>query len=385
MIGTHTDISAQRAAEEEGRLANERLRLAVFSSGMIWWEWKIVGGDFGINAFGQPCILGYAPEQLAGINAAKWLELTHPDECAAVAKTLEDALAGRSDTWRSEHRLLDAAGRWRWVRHIGRVSKRAADGSPLLMVGTTQDVQDRHETELLAGVTAHRLQIALDASRMGVWGHNFRTLETDWDERCLEIYGITREQIPRDDPEFFRLILQEDLPAVLAMWDKLRAGEKRFEYLYRIRRRDGAVRHIRTAGIMEHDAHGRPRSVTGIDEDITDRVEADNKRRHLEEQLIQSQKIETLGTLAGEIAHDFNNLLTGVLGFTELPTQSLPANHQAVTLLQHARDGGLRARDLVKRLLLFARQAPGTGRQPVQIERVVTDMLPLLGRRCRRR
>jgi len=275
MIGTHTDISAQRAAEEETSRANERLQAAVVASQIVWWELGISPGGFRINAYGEPGVLGYAPNQLTGLNTANWLELTHPDERASVARNLENVVAGRSDTLRSEHRMLDAAGQWRRVRHIGRVSKRAADGSPLLMIGTTQDVQDRHETEMRAAVSARRLQIALDASRMGVWSHDFSTLETDWDERCLEIYGIARDQIPRNDSEFLRLILDEDVPAVLAERDKSSAGEKRFEYSYRIRRRDGGVRHIRTAGIMTHDEQDRPRYVTGIDEDITDRVEGE--------------------------------------------------------------------------------------------------------------
>jgi PAS domain S-box-containing protein len=116
-----------------------------------------------------------------------------------------------------------------------------------------------------------------------------------------------------------------------------------------------------------------------------ERLREEEARLKLQEQLYQAQKMESVGTLAGGIAHDFNNILTGMMGFAELalmeagystrspdrvgaPAGSPPA---IAEYLRHVLSLGARARDLVRRLLLFSR--PSTG------EREICDLRNLLG------
>ncbi|MCX6934389.1 MAG: hypothetical protein NTZ29_17170, partial [Verrucomicrobia bacterium] len=91
----------------------------------------------------------------------------------------------------------------------------------------------------------------------------------------------------------------------------------------------------------------RPILVRGAIQDITARYDSENARRELEGRLFQAQKMETLGTLAGGIAHDFNNLLTGIIGYHELATDTIPEDHPARACLDEARGASMRARDLV--------------------------------------
>lgn len=83
--------------------------------------------------------------------------------------------------------------------------------------------------------------------------------------------------------------------------------------------------------------------------DVTDRW-------HLEEQLRQAQKMDTLGQLTGGIAHDFNNLLTVVLGNLDLAEEALPAGAPSTHAVKSARRGALRAAELTQRLLAFSRR-----------------------------
>ncbi|MGI8923854.1 MAG: ATP-binding response regulator [Fimbriimonadales bacterium] len=78
--------------------------------------------------------------------------------------------------------------------------------------------------------------------------------------------------------------------------------------------------------------------------------------RFLEEQLIQSQKLEGIGRLAGGIAHDFNNILTALLGHAELAEAALSPGHPAYSSVAHINKAGLRAAELTKHLLAFARK-----------------------------
>ncbi len=377
VVASFTDVTALRLAELERQRANARLRASIFASRLVWWEWRLDSGDFAVNACGAPCILDYEPATLIGLGRDAWLARTHPEDRTRAATSLAQALAGATAVWTCEHRLLAADGTWRWVRNIGRVTELHADGSPRLMVGTTQDIQDQHLAEERSEQTAQRLQLALDASQLGVWRYNLQTSECEWSERTRVILDVG-PTAPASDVHFQRLVHPDDRERIATTLAGLRAGQGRFEYTYRIRLAAGAVRHIRAVGTVLPDASGRPEWITGLNEDITESVNAERHRRQLEDQLVESQKLETLGTLAGGIAHDFNNLLTGIVGFIDLARHLLPPDHLPAEYLGQAHTAALRSRELVKRLLLFARRAPATTRQPIALPQLVTDTVNLL-------
>jgi signal transduction histidine kinase len=116
--------------------------------------------------------------------------------------------------------------------------------------------------------------------------------------------------------------------------------------------------------------------------DVTERRQAEEERRRLEEQLRQSQKMEAVGRLAGGIAHDFNNLLMVIMGHGELLRRSLDANDPRLRKVQHVLGASERAARLVRQLLAFSRKqvmAP----QVVDLNALVSDtarmLRPLLG------
>ena len=83
-----------------------------------------------------------------------------------------------------------------------------------------------------------------------------------------------------------------------------------------------------------------------------------SERRKLEEQLLQSQKMEGIGRLAGGVAHDFNNLLMAVFNYIALASRKLEPGHPALSALEHAREAAERAANLTRQLLAFARKQP---------------------------
>ena len=101
------------------------------------------------------------------------------------------------------------------------------------------------------------------------------------------------------------------------------------------------------------------REWVGVSRDITQRKQNEIERNHLEEQIKQAQKIESLGTLAGGIAHDFNNILTVIIGITEmlkLESDDRPSSQKLLNRLHKAAD---KARLLVQQILTFSRQSKG--------------------------
>jgi len=93
----------------------------------------------------------------------------------------------------------------------------------------------------------------------------------------------------------------------------------------------------------------------GVTRDVTERKKVEETRRRMDSQLLRSQKMEAIGTLAGGIAHDFNNLLTGVLGNISLAKDFLLEKSSENHFLQVAESESLRAKALSQQLLTFAK------------------------------
>lgn len=90
--------------------------------------------------------------------------------------------------------------------------------------------------------------------------------------------------------------------------------------------------------------------------DVTEKKIQEARNKELEEQLIQSQKIESLGRLAGGIAHDINNMLTPIIGYSEVLLNELPGDDKRRSRLENIIKSVLSSRDMVRQLLAFARK-----------------------------
>jgi PAS domain S-box-containing protein len=111
--------------------------------------------------------------------------------------------------------------------------------------------------------------------------------------------------------------------------------------------------------------------------DISQRRAVERALRAGEERARQTQKLEALGTLAGGIAHDFNNILLGIVGYTELAQRAIDGRPEVQKDLDQVLVAAERGRQLVRRILMFARP-PEAARTPLQVERVVREATGLL-------
>jgi PAS domain S-box-containing protein len=122
--------------------------------------------------------------------------------------------------------------------------------------------------------------------------------------------------------------------------------------------RDGRELPIDDAAGPILDAEGRLLGVALVFREISERVQAEQARRLLEQQLRNAQKMEAVGTLAGGIAHDFNNVLGAILGNTVLAEEELEPDHPVRPRLAHIGRAGQRARELVRQIMAFSRRQP---------------------------
>ncbi len=104
------------------------------------------------------------------------------------------------------------------------------------------------------------------------------------------------------------------------------------------------------------DSHGNLAGAIEIIRDITDQKRAEAEQQKLKDRLFQSQKMETVGLLAGGVAHDFNNLLTPILGYSELLMIGLPVGDPRRTKIEQIKQSADKAKEVTQRLLAFSRK-----------------------------
>ncbi len=289
---------------------------------------------------------------LIGQPALSWF---HPDVREFVAARIRRANENREVLERREERIVRPDGT---VVHI-EVSSIPVDfrGEPGALVSAI-DITARKEAEEALRVSEDRLRFALERSATGVWevtaegdlGYHSRELD--------RIFGYEGQP-----PEWTReLLLSHIVPEdreIVA--EALKAadgtpGEWGFEC--RIRRLDCEIRWIIATGgyKRESESEGARAQFAGIIRDVTARHEAEARRAELEEQLRQSQKMDSVGQLAGGMAHDFNNLLMIQRGYCEILRLNLRDDDPLASALDRIDGCAERATALISQLLAFSRK-----------------------------
>ena len=116
---------------------------------------------------------------------------------------------------------------------------------------------------------------------------------------------------------------------------------------------------------MVVDAEGPPHRRISVFKDITEAHSAQEREKELQRQLLHSQKLEALGTLAGGLAHDLNNTLVPILALSKLALEDLPEHSPLRGDIETISRASERARDLVKQILAFIASKIRSGRRSI--------------------
>jgi two-component system cell cycle sensor histidine kinase/response regulator CckA len=170
---------------------------------------------------------------------------------------------------------------------------------------------------------------------------------TDINTAAEGMYGYTKEEILGS--LIAKLYRPEDVPSVCDEIVKTISNHGIWKGEVTFVRKDGSEGVSETTVVPFQDDRGRMIGRAGINREITD-------RKLLEQQLLQSQKMEAIGRLAGGIAHDFNNLLTAILGYTQLLLARTDYNDTRRRGLEEIEKAGIRAAGLTGQLLAFSRK-----------------------------
>jgi PAS domain S-box-containing protein len=295
----------------------------------------------------------------------------HPDDAARRIAARDAHMQGRAPAYEGEWRVRTQEGTYRWVRVHG-LCVRDASGKPQRMAGSISDIDARKRAEEALRASEEQYREIFNAAADAFVLRDADSRVVDVNPAFLEISGYTRDEVVNGTRWIFAL--PENAEVAREMHRRCIAGES-VHFEMKARRKDGTLLDIemRAVPVMYR---GVPHAL-GMARDITAQKRADAERLRLEGQLLQSKKLEAMGTLAGGIAHDFNNILSATLGYGEMAQKQAPAGTALRRHIDAVVSAGMRAKSLVERILAFSRSGIGE-RRAVRVQSVVAEALDLL-------
>ena len=306
------------------------------------------------------------------------------DNSQFIGKTIEEAFPPLAKTDVPEHyRNTCAAGEPWQTEQInyedekikGAFEVHAFRTSPGMMAAMFFDITERKIADEAIRESEERFKVLFEHAPDPFYINEIDGTLVDGNKAAEKLTGYKREELIGNNFVEIGLLADEDIPRAISLLEMNRKGEPTGPDEFVLTQKDGTEVYAEISTIPVN-IDGKE-LVLGIARDITERKKSRMKTKQLESQLRQAQKMEAIGTLAGGIAHDFNNILSVIVGYTELALEKIPTNAPLHDDFQGVLQAGERARDLVKQILTFSRQAE-QDIQPVQVNLIVKEALKFL-------
>jgi PAS domain S-box-containing protein len=276
---------------------------------------------------------------------------------------------------------LEGTSELRWIRKDGtllwteerRTAVRDDAGRVVAVEGITRDITDRKRVE----ESLKTISRAVEQAPVSVVITDTEGVIEYVNPKFTQVTGYTREQALGRKPSLLKSGLTP--PETYAqLWLTILSGREWQGELVN-RRRDGQLFTEWASISPVLDPSGRVTHFVAVKEDVTASRKADEALRETQRQLLQSQKIEAIGRLAGGVAHDFNNLLAVIMGYAEMLGRMLGPGHAGKPKLDQILRASARAAGVTQQLLAFSRKQV---MQPklVDLNAVVGDVEKMLRR-----
>jgi PAS domain S-box-containing protein len=411
-------VGRQRRAERALGESEERFRALAENAFDLVAEMDAEGNYTYANPRYQE-LLGHPAQELIGTRA---VDLVHPEDRERTTAWFRDHGTPDHETFITV-RMRHRDGGWRWMESSCGIYRA---GGVDRIVANSRDVTRRMELDATLRRTHDELEVRVKertaqldsavaslkeevAERHRV-EHELRLSEERWRNLselcsdmsyaiCVEPDGsltlewitqavsrITGYSIDEINQRGWRSLLHpEDADRMAFHLSAVTEGETR-EVEGRILTRDGEVRWLGLNVTGARSPVDGKLRILGAIRDLTESQRAEEERRRLEAQLVEAQKLESLGILAGGIAHDFNNLLAVILGNQTLAMSEVPEGSRLAKKLDRVRSAAEHAKALTSQMLTYSGKA-SISLKPLDLSGVVEEMRDLLeastSKKCR--
>ena len=375
-IGEAQVRQERKQAEEKLRLAllaaeeaNHRYHLVADHGRTIVWEMDAEGLYTYVSHVSE-AVVGYLPEELTG---KKHFYDLHAEEGRETFRSaFFDVMARKRPFLNFEKALRAKDGRTVWVSSNG--IPVLNDGGGLAGYrGSSTDITDRKRAEEVGRLSEERYRLISENTADVIWLMDADSARFTYASPSVErMLGYSPEEILGQEMGFTLTAesLQSAGSRFAAVQEAFAAGDEsvrtQVQQLDQVRK-DGSIVRTEVATTLL-----RNRQVVGVTRDITERAQA-------EARLMQAQKLESVGRLAGGVAHDFNNLLTVINGYSDMILGELPADDALRELVSEIRTAGERAAALSGQLLVLSRKQVVQARE-VNLNDIIAEVEKMLGR-----
>ncbi len=338
------DVTRQRQAEESAREATLRMQEVVRATNVGFWEWDLATNQTRFSAQWKRQI-GYEEHEIVD-SFAEWESRVHPDDLPTTIARIQAAIQAREPEYKVEFRFRHRDGSYRWILALSSVIV-GKNGEAVQVMGSHIDITERRHWEDKLKESEERFKALHNASFGGIAIHDDGVI-LECNQGLSEISGFTQEELIGMDsllliaPHSRELVLENIKTGYEKAYEVPGLRKNGEEYPLRLESRN-----IPYKGKMMRCVELR---------DISEQKRYEEERDRLQAQLLQSQKIESVGRLAGGVAHDFNNMLGVIMGHAELGQESLDPSAPAYADLEEIRKAAERSANLTRQLLAFARK-----------------------------
>jgi PAS domain S-box-containing protein len=306
-------------------------------------------------------MFGLRPQQF-GATYEAFLDNIHPDDREMVNKAYIESVETKTP-YNIVHRLLLKDGTVKYVRERCETFYNE-EGKPIRSMGTVQDITERKLAEDELRKSEASLAEAQRIAHVGSWDWDILKNEISYSDEFHRMFGrhvrnleAFLDSLHPDDKEFVEKSVNEAL-----------YNNRPYDLEYRVILPNGAERIIYAQGEVTFNNTGKPIRMIGTVQDITE-------RKKMEEQLILTDRLASVGELASGIAHELNNPLTGVIGLSQLVIErDIPEDVKKDLKLVYSE--AQRAANVVKNLLTFARKHSPT-KELISVNDVINKVLEL--------
>lgn len=305
------------------------------------WDWNLESREIYLSPRWKS-MLGYQAQELPD-RPESWIGCIAPEERGSCIKTLQQLAKGEIEGIEKEMRLRHKNGSWRTVLCRGQLIRNPRTGQPERLVGTHVDITERKANE----EKLHHLSQAIEHAGEAIIITTCDGVIEHVNPAFTKITGYTLEEAVGQKPSILKSTAQ-DPRFYTELWETITDGRV-WQGRLVDRRKDGSFFPTMMTVAPILDEKGRITHYVSTHQDMSE-------LKQMEDRFFQAQKMESIGTLVGGIAHDFNNMLAVLMGSVYLAKQE-PDNREALLKrLNSIERTGIRAADIVRQLLTFARK-----------------------------
>jgi len=366
-LGIGRDINERKMAEEALAKSERFLKTIIDTEPECI---KLLDADCNLllmNPAGLAMIEADSFEQVKGQCVCPLITAPYRNDFIALTKQVFQGIPGTLT-----FEAIGLKGRSVWLETHA-VPFRNEEGEIVSLLGITRDITERKKNVKALQENKDLLAEIIELSPISMAIVSMDGTIEQINRRAIETFGYSPVEIPHMERWWLQAYPDESYRAeVIARWMGLvgkaiveKSEIERSEY--RVTCKDGTVKTTIIFGIPVAD------KIFVMFDDITERKRAEEERLSLERQLLQSQKMESLGVLAGGIAHDFNNILTSIVGNTDLALMNINPESPVLDNLKRIEKSAVRATDLARQMLAYS----GKGKfviEALDLNRLVEEM-----------